>query len=109
MNSRDHCGWLPLHEACNHGNLEVVRILLDNGASVNDPGGPRCDGVTPLIDAAVNGHVDIVKLLVEKGANVLLKNGQVSYISCGHFLTFLKSRMRLLDGSYNPSVLRCNS
>ena len=20
INARDHCGWIPLHEACNHGH-----------------------------------------------------------------------------------------
>ena len=27
-NSTDYAGWTPLHEACNHGNLESVRELL---------------------------------------------------------------------------------
>ena len=27
-NITDHAGWTPLHEACNHGNVECVRELL---------------------------------------------------------------------------------
>lgn len=27
-NCTDHAGWTPLHEACNHGNMECVRELL---------------------------------------------------------------------------------
>lgn len=77
MNVRDHCGWSPLHEACNHGHTEVVSVLLDSNANIDDPGGSGCNGLTPLIDAASNGHVDIVQLLVERGANVMLKDQRV--------------------------------
>ena len=24
VNARDYCGWLPIHEACNHGHLGPV-------------------------------------------------------------------------------------
>lgn len=44
MNIRDNAGWLPLHEACIHGHIEVVNILINNGANVNDRGGANCDG-----------------------------------------------------------------
>ena len=55
----------------------MVSVLLENGAVVDDPGGPDCGGVTPLIDASYNGHVDVVRLLVEKGANVMIKDKRV--------------------------------
>lgn len=44
VNIRDNAGWLPLHEACIHGHIEVVNILINNGANVNDRGGANCDG-----------------------------------------------------------------
>lgn len=44
MNIRDHAGWLPLHEAANHGFTEIVELLLDNGATINDKGGTGCEG-----------------------------------------------------------------
>lgn len=46
-------GWSPLHEACNHGWLEVAELLLRAGADVNARG---LDDDTPLHDAAINGH-----------------------------------------------------
>ncbi|XP_022830141.1 tonsoku-like protein [Spodoptera litura] len=73
VNIRDNAGWLPLHEACIHGHIEVVNILINNGANVNDRGGSNCDGITPLYDAASNGHLDVVQLLLEKGAIPTLK------------------------------------
>ena len=78
VNTRDHCGWLPLHEACNHGHAEVVEVLLEHGAAVNDPGGVHCDGITPLHDAAVNGQVEVVQLLLDYGADVSLVDKKVS-------------------------------
>lgn len=73
VNIRDNAGWLPLHEACIHGHLEIANMLIHNGANVNDRGGSNCDGITPLYDAASNGHLEVVQLLLEKGAIPSLK------------------------------------
>lgn len=72
-NVRDHCGWSPLHEAANHGYVDIAELLLRHGANVNDPGGISCKGVTPLHDAACCGHFSIMQLLIQYGANVTLK------------------------------------
>ena len=74
IHARDYCGWQPLHEACNYGNLAVVELLLDSGADIDDPGGPHCRGMTPLHDAVQNGHVDVVKLLISRGASMTRRN-----------------------------------
>ncbi|XP_067416235.1 tonsoku-like protein isoform X2 [Emydura macquarii macquarii] len=76
LNPRDYCGWTPLHEACNHGHLEIVRLLLDRGASVDDPGGPGCEGITPLHDALNCGHFDVAELLLRRGASAVLRNAR---------------------------------
>ncbi|XP_041987217.1 tonsoku-like protein [Aricia agestis] len=73
VNIRDNAGWLPLHEACIHGHTDVARILIDNGANINDRGGVNCDGITPLYDAASNGHLDVVQMLLQNGAIPTLK------------------------------------
>lgn len=74
INIRDHAGWLPLHEASNHGFKDIVELLLDNKASINDKGGTSCDGFTPLHDACGNGRLETVELLLERGANATLRN-----------------------------------
>lgn len=44
VNIRDATGWLPIHDASIHGRLEIVNILINNGANVNDRGGSGCEG-----------------------------------------------------------------
>ncbi len=46
-------GWTALHEACNHGRLDVAKTLVKSGACVNVQG---LDNDTPLHDASANGH-----------------------------------------------------
>ena len=46
-------------------SVEVVRVLLEHGASV---GAEDVDGRTPLRIALTEGHSDIVELLSKHGA-----------------------------------------
>ena len=78
VNTRDHCGWTPLHESCNYGHLEIASLLLDSKARIDDPGGVNCEGVTPLMDAATNGHQGVVELLVERGADLEVRDTKVA-------------------------------
>ncbi|KAJ8302572.1 hypothetical protein KUTeg_018968 [Tegillarca granosa] len=77
VNTRDYCGWTPLHEAANHDFYDIVVILLDHGADINDRGGKDCGGVTPLIDAANCGNLEIMDLLITRGANIIAKDDEV--------------------------------
>lgn len=47
-------------------SIEIIRVLLDKGANVNQPTRYK----TALMHAAGEGHVDFVQLLLEKGAQV---------------------------------------
>ena len=78
MNPRDYCGWLPLHEAANHGFVDIVQCLLDKGALIDDRGGEHCGGVTPLHDACSCGNIAVVELLVARGANLFAKDNEVT-------------------------------
>lgn len=57
---------------------EIVRLLLDRGAALDDPGGPGCEGITPLHDALSCGHFEVAELLVQRGASVTARNARVS-------------------------------
>jgi ankyrin repeat protein len=60
-------GNTPLHYACEGGNLEVVKFLIDSGADVSVAGN---DGNTPLHYACEGGNLEVVKFLIDSGADV---------------------------------------
>jgi hypothetical protein len=70
VNMRNYEDNTPLCEACKHGHLDVVKLLIESEAVVDFEGGNR---YTPLHYAAESGHLSIVQLLLEKGANLLRK------------------------------------
>ena len=56
-----------LVHASKHGNIDLVRLCLDAGVGINEPGP---SGETPL-EVAVRGHrVEVARLLLERGASV---------------------------------------
>jgi ankyrin repeat protein len=63
-----------LDVACQHGNVEIVQLLLSRGVNVNPLFGPG-----PLYKAADHGYEEIVKLLLEEGAEVNVEGGYYGY------------------------------
>lgn len=61
-----------LHEAASDGNLEMVEVLAELGANVDEKS--SVDGDTPLILAALRGHKDVLEFLIENGADPGIKN-----------------------------------
>ncbi len=57
----------PIHEAALAGDVELVELLIDNDADVNDR---DVHGYTPLLLAIQEGHTDIAKVLIANGADV---------------------------------------
>jgi len=66
-NTQDHAGWTPLHEVAQKAHVELVNLLLENGANPNVPGGD--DNATPLHDAVSSGNAEVVRSLVRSGAD----------------------------------------
>eukprot|EP00964_Phaeocystis_antarctica_P065113 scaffold39231_cov60-Phaeocystis_antarctica.AAC.2 len=64
-----------LHEASLRGHTEVVQLLLDKGAPVDEK---TESGRTALMWASNNGHTEVVKLLLDKGASVNEKDKEGS-------------------------------
>ncbi|KAJ6517615.1 hypothetical protein DFH09DRAFT_1332314 [Mycena vulgaris] len=57
-------GHTALYTAASLGHLEIIRLLVENGADTNAKGG------IALIAAARNGHYEAVRLLIAHGAEV---------------------------------------
>jgi ankyrin repeat protein len=78
-NAKDDAGMAPLHVAASLGSVDMVELLLANGADVNATGGIdryRNDrGITPLHEAVLGTnfegeYLDVVKSLLAKGADI---------------------------------------
>lgn len=63
---RGYYGLLPLSIACEHGQLAVVKLLVDHGACVG--GNYDSEGMPPLSVACRHGQFKVVKWLVDHNA-----------------------------------------
>ncbi|KAL8860194.1 MAG: hypothetical protein Q9178_003458 [Gyalolechia marmorata] len=68
VNTRDSSGRTPLSYACDGGHQDVIRLLLDRGASSLIT---SRFGVSPLHYACASNRPDLVQLLLEAGADPL--------------------------------------
>lgn len=60
-------GLSALHHAARQGFVDVAKVLLDGGASLNDKTG---DGHQPVLVALINGQFDVAMELITRGADV---------------------------------------
>ena len=59
----------PMHFAAKNNNAEVVKILIESGANINNAQGNYEE--SPLHFAArYNSNAEVVKILIESGANI---------------------------------------
>lgn len=64
--------WSPLHNASSNNHPSTVKLLIDNGASLNKQ--LECSGNTPLHAAAEKGYYEVVNVLVAAGADKSILN-----------------------------------
>jgi ankyrin repeat protein len=66
LEASDFYGWTPLMKATYHNNIEIVKLLVDNGADVN---ARNSSGNSILyIAEELNRQPEILHLLVNTGA-----------------------------------------
>jgi len=65
VNKKDANGWTPLHEGARGGHLEVVELLVEKGAGLNDR---TENGETPLYWAEQHKHGAVASFLETLGA-----------------------------------------
>jgi len=70
VNARNHQGLTPLHMATTLGEVDVTKVLLENGADPN----VTLQSLTPLHVAAFAGYPDIVELLLKHGADPSIRD-----------------------------------
>ncbi len=64
--TRGESGWGPIHEAAWAGKIDMIELLIRNGAPVDEF---TADGATPVVVAAENGQTDAVQVLLDAGAD----------------------------------------
>jgi ankyrin repeat protein len=74
VNFKDKDGRTPLQLAAGSADADIVRLLLDKGARVNDK--DDASGFTPLHHAARFGNKDAAELLIARGAEINSKDKQ---------------------------------
>ncbi len=60
-------GMTPLLYAARDGRMEIVRMLLEAGADINQR---DANEITPLIIAITNNHPDVARALIDRGADI---------------------------------------
>lgn len=71
INLTNTFGKTPLYVACLHGNLDIVKILLQNNANINYK---NKTGESPLWAACKYGYSNIVDLLIQNNVDVNTTN-----------------------------------
>lgn len=87
-----YCNRTPLMAASFHGHPDVVRVLLDNGASISAVDN---EGYTALLFSAQFGHLAVTKMLMKAGSDPSTaesrdENTPLHLASFGGHSTFVK-------------------
>ena len=89
------------------GNVEMCRILIDNGANVNDlyPDATKGYRMSPLCLAVITSNIILAKMLIDRGAdiNLIPKGGMSSFDKAVEIGNKLLINMLLTKGA-QPSI-----
>ena len=98
-------GVTALYIACEDGNVELAKLLIDRGADVNLPVSWQR---TPLFAANKGGYADIVKLLLNNGAdpNQLAKSQTPLHVAAENGC--LQCVIHLVDAGADVNALTSN-
>lgn len=70
-------GWAAIHFAADLGHFDIVRLLIERGAAIDQP--TTCED-TAIGLAAETGHFDILRYLVSRGASIHTKRRELSVV-----------------------------
>mgnify|MGYP003148761905 FL=1 len=73
INERDERGWMPIHYAVDYDELDIVKLLLTNGANVN---GGTLDELNPMEIAKDNNNAELQEYLKSAGGKLNVYRGR---------------------------------
>ena len=83
INCKDSTGFTPLMFACEHGNLNLIRKLVELGSNVNYT---NSEGLNSMLLAIVNSLPNVVKYLLDNGFDIKSSSKNISYITDSAYL-----------------------
>ncbi len=108
--AKDSNGQTALHVAVEHGNLEIVRILLEKGARVNAKTKAKQTPILMFEESFGDGdeeksNIEILRLLIAKGADVNVQNeAKQTILMMACFDDNLEAVKLLLEAGANPNL-----
>lgn len=101
VNQKNIGGATALHIATRNGNIEIAKILIENGANVNATDN---EGWTPLMRATMSGNPGLVEMLLNHGADAIKTNsiGETAIVNaatsgCNECLKTLFSKYNFME------------
>jgi len=104
---RGRWDWTPLMIASERGNVDIVQLLLDKQANVNN----KTNGYTALHGTSAEGKQEIVSLLIERGADLYIKgcSGHTPLDMAkemrGHFSPDLDDNIQILEDELQNTIV----
>ena len=96
LNKKNIGGASALHLAARVGNLEIIKLLVENGAKINIKDN---EGWTPLMRSVISSNVDVISYLLTKEADATILNSSsesviyhAASVSCSACLQELLSK-----------------
>ena len=71
VDEKDKRGDTALHWSCARGNMDVIKKLIEHGASINMKNN---NAATAIYNACYNGHNTAVDFLIQRGASLSIQN-----------------------------------
>lgn len=98
LNIRNNQGNTPISLAAVHGNLTLLKLLVEKGVSPHEENDFR---LRPIHDAALKSHVDVVEYLLEISSGEILKWELLSLFMLLSNLVDVQKKLEIVDRIIN--------